>query len=495
MYDQEMIPIRYPLRIPYDSGNKKLTKNPLSRKTRGIFLTCQKNIMEKEIKIELLKTPLINDSIYQAPTEDRLNDLAKDIYHNGLINPIRVSADYYIFDGNTRFKAYQILGYKTIKCIIHKDIFSYSEEFNRLLIAANNQRVKTDDDRLREIQITIDPAEYERRKEILNEEKIQLNKINGILKANRNISDTKTDLINTILDIIQDYADYLPLTVRSIHYILLDKNVLMNNKKANSIYRNDRSSYSALSNLLTKLRIQKIIDYDFIRDDGRKLYSNRGFDSANTYIKYEMNKILKTYFRDLQQSQKAYNIIFCEKETLRPILEKLTVKYGIPIAFIKGGSSLTIRYNFIRDWKAAGSKRKINALVLSDFDPAGYRIKDSLIGSLKNDFMDDLKGVELNGYHIGITKEQIKKYSLHSDLDAKESDKNFIEFCKITGTNKAYELDALKPEQLINEVEAAIKNSIDIEKYNQEMEQYNEDINKIETTRTKLISSLTGFKN
>jgi hypothetical protein len=364
-----------------------------------------------------------------------------------------------------------------------------------LLIAANNQRVKTDDDRLREIQITIDPAEYERRKEILNEEKIQLNKINGILKANRNISDTKTDLINTILDIIQDYADYLPLTVRSIHYILLDKNVLMNNKKANSIYRNDRSSYSALSNLLTKLRIQKIIDYDFIRDDGRKLYSNRGFDSANTYIKYEMNKILKTYFRDLQQSQKAYNIIFCEKETLRPILEKLTVKYGIPIAFIKGGSSLTIRYNFIRDWKAAGSKRKINALVLSDFDPAGYRIKDSLIGSLKNDFMDDLKGVELNGYHIGITKEQIKKYSLHSDLDAKESDKNFIEFCKITGTNKAYELDALKPEQLINEVEAAIKNSIDIEKYNQEMEQYNEDINKIETTRTKLILSLTGFKN
>ena len=128
--------------------------------------------------------------------------------------------------------------------------------------------------------------------------------------------------------------------------------------------------------------------------------------------------------------------------------EKLTIKYGIPIAFIKGGSSLTIRHNFINDWQNAGSKKIINAMVLSDFDPAGYRIKDTLIGSLQSDFRNELKGIALNAFHIGITPKQIAKYNLHSDLDAKESDKNFIHFVNVTNSLKAYELDSLKPNQL-----------------------------------------------
>ena len=446
----------------------------------------------RTVKTNEIKTPLINDSLYQAPSEDRLISLANDIKVNGLINPIRVSKDLFIYDGNTRLKALKILGYNEIDVIVNEDLLSDSEDFIRLLVSANNQRVKTDKELLQEIQISINPMEYEKRRMVINGDFVNLDSIEGSLKANREISDIKDDLTKAIIEIIVEYQEYLPLTVRAIHYILLDKNVLTNTKKKDSVYKNDRSSYSGLSNLLTKLRINKTIKYEWIRDDGRKLYKNRGFDSAKRYIDYEVNKMFTNYFRDIQQSQKAYNIIFCEKETLRPILEKLTIKYGIPIAFIKGGSSLTIRHNFINDWQNSGSKKIINAMVLSDFDPAGYRIKDTLIGSLQSDFRNELKGIALNAFHIGITPKQIAKYNLHSDLDAKESDKNFIHFVNVTNSLKAYELDSLKPNQLLDEVEEAIKNCIDIDLYNDEQEKYNDDIKEIETIRKKFSLALVG---
>lgn len=446
----------------------------------------------RTVKTSEIKTPLINDSLYQAPSEDRLISLANDIKVNGLINPIRVSKDLFIYDGNTRLKALKILGYNEIEVIVNEDLLSDSEDFIRLLVSANNQRVKTDKELLQEIQISISPMEYEKRRMVINGDFVNLDSIEGSLKANREISDIKDDLTKAIIEILIEYKQYLPLTVRAIHYILLDKNVLTNTKKKDSVYKNDRSSYSGLSNLLTKLRINKTIKYEWIRDDGRKLYTNRGFDSAKRYIDYEVDRMFKNYYRDLQQSQKAYNIIFCEKETLRPILEKLTIKYGIPIAFIKGGSSLTIRHNFINDWQNSGSKRIINAMVLSDFDPAGYRIKDTLIGSLQSDFKNELKGIALNAFHIGITPKQIAKYNLHSDLDAKESDKNFIHFVNVTNSLKAYELDSLKPNQLLDEVEEAIKNCIDIDLYNDEQKKYNNDINEIETIRQKFSLALVG---
>jgi hypothetical protein len=446
----------------------------------------------RTVKTNEIKTPLINDSLYQAPSEDRLISLANDIKVNGLINPIRVSKDLFIYDGNTRLKALKILGYNEIDVIVNEDLLSDSDDFIRLLVSANNQRVKTDKELLQEIQISISPMDYEKRRMVVNGDFVNLDSIEGSLKANREISDIKDDLTKSIIEIIVEYQEYLPLTVRAIHYILLDKNVLTNNKKKDSVYKNDRSSYSGLSNLLTKLRINKTIKYEWIRDDGRKLYKNRGFDSAKRYIDYEVNKMFTNYFRDIQQSQKAYNIIFCEKETLRPILEKLTIKYGIPIAFIKGGSSLTIRHNFINDWQNSGSKKIINAMVLSDFDPAGYRIKDTLIGSLQSDFRNELKGIALNAFHIGITPKQIAKYNLHSDLDAKESDKNFIHFVNVTNSLKAYELDSLKPNQLLDEVEEAIKNCIDIDLYNDEQEKYNNDILEIEKIKKKFSLALVG---
>lgn len=446
----------------------------------------------KTVKTNEIKTPQINDDLYQAPSEDRLISLANDIKANGLINPIRVSKDLFIYDGNTRLKALRLLGYNEIDVIVNEDLLSDSEDFLRLLVSANNQRVKTDKELLKEIQISINPLEYDERKKVMNSNFVDLDLIEGSLKANREISNIKDDLINAIKDIIIEYQEYLPLTVRAIHYILLDKNVLTNNKKKDSIYKNDRSSYSGLSNLLTKLRINGTINYDWIRDDGRTLYKNRGFDSAKRYIDYEVKKMFTNYYRDIQQSQKAYNIIFCEKETLRPILEKLTFKYGIPIAFIKGGSSLTIRHNFIKDWQISGSKKIINAMVLSDFDPAGYRIKDTLIGSLESDFRNELKGIKLNGFHIGITQRQIAKYNLYSDLDAKESDKNFIDFVNKTGSLKAYELDSLKPNQLLNEVEEAILNCIDIDLLNEENDKYKSDIIEIETIRKKFEIALIG---
>ena len=62
----------------------------------------------------------------------------------------------------------------------------------------------------------------------------------------------------------------------------------------------------------------------------------------------------------------------------------------------------------------------------------------------------------------------------------------------MTNSLKAYELDSLKPNQLLDEVEEAIKNCIDIDLYNDEQEKYNDDIKEIETIRKKFSLALVG---
>jgi AmiR/NasT family two-component response regulator len=62
----------------------------------------------------------------------------------------------------------------------------------------------------------------------------------------------------------------------------------------------------------------------------------------------------------------------------------------------------------------------------------------------------------------------------------------------VTNSLKAYELDSLKPNQLLEEVEEAIKNCIDINLLNDEIEKYNNDLDEIETIRKKFTLALVG---
>src|SRR5690349_5723395 len=120
-------------------------------------------------------------------------------------------------------------------------------------------------------------------------------------------------------------ADYWPVTLRGIHYVLLDfdqfqigttavkdprtKKPKIDKETGKQIwvpayYDNTRRSYSALSQIVTKGRLSGRIPWNAISDQHRKMHDNGGgFVDADEFIAQEKDRFLKGYMRDLISSQ------------------------------------------------------------------------------------------------------------------------------------------------------------------------------------------------
>ncbi len=72
-----------------------------------------------------------------------------------------------------------------------------------------------------------------------------------------------------IRKIIEERRAFWPLSDRQIHYALLNDPPLVHASKSGSVYRNDRRSYQALTDLLTRARVAGIIPMEVIEDATR----------------------------------------------------------------------------------------------------------------------------------------------------------------------------------------------------------------------------------
>ncbi len=70
-------------------------------------------------------------------------------------------------------------------------------------------------------------------------------------------------VLEQIGDVLRDYEDHLPLTVRQIFYRLV----------ASYDYEKTELSYNRLAELLVRARRAKLIPFEYIRDDGVVTYS------------------------------------------------------------------------------------------------------------------------------------------------------------------------------------------------------------------------------
>lgn len=76
--------------------------------------------------------------------------LKESIVENGQIEPITITEDFEIISGHRRYTACKELNFEIIKAVIISDVSDIEKEM--LLIEANRQRVKTEEDKLIEFQ-------------------------------------------------------------------------------------------------------------------------------------------------------------------------------------------------------------------------------------------------------------------------------------------------------------------------------------------------------
>lgn len=447
---------------------------------------------KSRFSIKLIKTAPENDLIYEpfgiANKDDY--ELALSIKEKGIQESLILSKDFILLSGHRRFNAakYLRLGFVPVRFveIVYSEL-SKKEKLEQLRLF-NRQREKTPGESIREKLLEINPDEaYEalKRKRLLQHENIlDANVSIGIVKKRSRI--TTKNFLQAAQKVISENKEYWPLTVRRIHYLLLNDPPLRHDKKSESRYCNDRSSYKALTDLLIRARLCRLIPHQSIEDSTRPIQLGGGFSSVQSFIDQEMNNFLLGYSRNLMQGQPHHVEIMLEKNALRSIIEKVARDYCIPVTTGRGYASYSPRYDICKRFKQSG-KNKLILLMLTDFDPDGEEIAASFARSIRDDF-----GVgNIHPIKVALTSEDVARNNLPSDLDAKPSSPNYKRFFQQHGS-KAVELDAAPVELLQTKLRESIASVLDVEEFNAQIDLEREDASLIEAHRKMVLENLRG---
>lgn len=446
--------------------------------TSPVFVaTLQKDLSE-------LKTAKQNDQLYDpfgiANLDDR--DLTISIRDNGIQQPLVVSLDDFVLSGHRRYAAASYLGLTTVPVQIVDVWFADLDTADQLatLRMHNQQRTKSPGELIREKLLDIDPQEayqelvVRRSKAEHQSDELVSNVCMGKVKTRSAI--TTRQFLQAAVDVCAENREYWPLTVRRVHYLLLNNPPLRHDKKDRR-YANDQQNYSALTDLLLRARLNGAVDMQAIEDETRPIQLGGGFSTCEQFIAQETSRYLIGYTRNLMQGQPHHIEIMLEKNALRSVIQKVARDYCIPVTTGKGFASLSPRADLATRFRQSG-KAKLVLLMLTDFDPDGEQIAASFARSLRDDF-----GIEnIQPVKVALTADDVRRYDLPSDMDAKPSSPNYAKFIEQHGT-KAVELDAMPTKLLQSKLREAIQSVIDTDEFNAQVELEKHDAAVIEAHR------------
>lgn len=195
-------------------------------------------------------------------------------------------------------------------------------------------------------------------------------------------SDTQ-ELICNVQDILDEYSDIKPLTLRQVFYMLV------------SGYGFDKTerAYKRLCETMNRARRAQMIEMDDIRDDGLRKVTPHGWESESAIL-----STFRSYgsrFRlNRQQGQPVHLMVWCEAGGMLPQLAAYCEDYGVPVLSSGGFDSVTTKHNFARD---ACEFDAVEILHIGDHDPSGVHMCSSLD--------EDLSAfVSYYGGHIEVTR-------------------------------------------------------------------------------------------
>jgi hypothetical protein len=253
-------------------------------------------------------------------------------------------------------------------------------------------------------------------------------------------------------------------------------------------YKNDSNSYQATSELITRLRLNGTLPWHAFDDGTRPLKEFHPFTDVREFIRYKLNNLLGGYWRDLLQTQPNHIEVVCEKNTIYHMVCQVTEKYQIWTSSGRGFNSidpwhdLVVRYHQSR-------KDRLFVIVLSDYDPEGEMIPHVGGRTLRDDF--GLRDVTI--IKAGVTRKQIERYQLPPQNFANEDSKNrkwFLE--RNSGDDTVWELEAMRPEDMLSDLESTIQRVIDIDLFNREVKNEKEESAYLEATKEVVRSALKG---
>jgi hypothetical protein len=438
--------------------------------------------------------------LYRPVDEDDpdIVKLAESIKMRGLQEPLIITADGFIVSGHRRYAALVRIGQVIVPCRVLPIRRSEmtTDQYVALLREHNRQRHKSVAEQVREEVVDIDPAAAHRRLQALRDKSVNGYQHNAVptlqiegIKVRHGISDQKADHVKYIKKIVfEDRRKYWPLSVRGVHYALLNYKFYRNIPKK-LLYKNDDQSYQANSDLITRLRLNGELPWEAFDDGTRPLTEFHPFADVRHFIRQEVRNLLTGYWRDLLQTQPNHIEVLCEKNTIYHMVLSITRKYQIPTSSGRGFNSIDPWHDLYQRYVDSGKARLI-VIVLSDFDPEGEMIAQVGGRTLRDDF-----GVEdFDIIKAGVTREQIEKHNLPSQNFAKDTSSNFQWFKERNeGDETVYELEALEPPVMLADLEGVITSTLDMDLFNREAAREQEEAPYLEASRRNVLEALKGL--
>ena len=437
---------------------------------------------------DLHETPE-NWTIYRQPdaNDPAWNQLCESVSESGVKQPLEVSADNYIISGHRRYRAALHEGLDVVRVIFDHSILigpMAPADRVKLLVERNKgTRVKTDSETYLEAAASVDPAEaiaaaQARKAKVFTKVKTSALEQVEITGKSRRTNPTRQrgallEAVQTIIERLRQ-AGHLPTSSRHIHYQLLQMKVRTSAGKAGFIYGTQRpgkiknTSDKLLSKLLTDARSDGLIDDDAINDETRQQYTFTPNGSVGAYVNKELDTLFRNYFSNVHADQPVHLELLIEKNTLAPLVwEHIARKFRLPLTALHGYGSYPASRDVAARFTASG-KAKCIVLYISDLDPEGVNMPAAFKKYALEDF-----NMEATVIRVGVTREQVEKYDLLPDADAKPTSTRYKPFFAEYG-DQCWELDSMPPDKLLCEIEHAVKQCLDLDAFNRAMKRKQE---------------------
>jgi hypothetical protein len=259
---------------------------------------------------------------------------------------------------------------------------------------------------------------------------------------------TKDWIISHAIEICDQYEKGI-LTLRALHYQLVGKGMT-----------NDIQHYKRVVTSMIDARWARIIDFDVFSDLDRVMVGETQYqqtiledqiDNASKQVKAWMT----SYHKNRWENQPYYPEIFIEKKALQGVFTKICNEWDVALGACKGYPSLTFLHEaYLRFQDAKNDGKKPIIIYFGDYDPSGEDIPRSIQENIER------FGINIEVKRFALMEDQVVKWNL-PPAPAKLTD---TRTAKWEGLGQV-ELDAVKPEMLVQLCKNAIEEVFDEDLY------------------------------
>jgi hypothetical protein len=261
-------------------------------------------------------------------------------------------------------------------------------------------------------------------------------------------------------EILTEYEDYLPMTIRQIFYRLV----------GNHGYPKDEKAYDRLLNYMNRARRSGRIDFNAIRDDGASVMRSYHYAGEEDFWA-RVRRMGQGYERDKLAHQKVDIRVYCEAAGMMPQLRQVCEPYSVAVYSCSGFDSLTAKYDLVLDCRRnfTWHGKKAVILHLGDYDPSGESIfNDGLVEDIHAFLAEDVAHKNpwdvAHFERVALRPELIDEYNLDT-APPKKTDTRSKNW-----EGETCQLEALPPDVLAELLDDAIRKHIDLDIYYEDLE-------------------------